>query len=639
MKQWIASTLLMTCLVGCGGGGSSENGEIESPPPAVTPPPSDGSDNPPEDDANDPPTITGLSDLTLDENTSGTLSPTVDGSDDIDDYSWTQISGPELPLSHSDMAISFTVPEVEPEGDVIVLRFNVSSSNGTSAEKEVTVYVENVNILPVIQGFSTTDIALGEVVQFDASSSYDPDGEIVEWSWTVDAPSSSSATFSTPSQASTDFTPDVEGSYDVTIIVTDDLGGSREVVRSMQVTIPNTPPVADAGRDASILTTHTFQFDGSNSYDEELGELTYSWTLAIPENSTSTLNNPDNMFPSFTPDIPGTYTATLTVTDEEGLSDSDSVVITADNENLPPVAEPGTDITGKTGDVISMDGTGSYDPEGEELSYLWSLSSPDSSTASLDDSSSATPSFVPDIEGEYQLTLIVSDGTLDSEPQTVIATIEIGNSAPTANAGANQSGEILDTFTLDGSASSDPDGDMLTYQWTVTSQPEGAQANLSNATLEQATFSADVAGDYVVYLQVSDGEFTSTDVTTISLIHSQMKIWVIKNGERNGQTLGNGFHGTYTGPARAEERDGGTYELEITGSAVTVEVTSYDKNDVVDPYIRGLPDGTSTFEPGEVIRFTMVYPGSLEADQSLWYEIYIPEYDFTATWEATRTIP
>ncbi|WP_414828190.1 PKD domain-containing protein [Alteromonas sp. H39] len=632
MKQWIAPTLLLLSLVGCGGGGggsdsSGGNGGNGGTP---TPPPSE---------SNTPPTINGLSDISLSENSSGNFSPTVDSESNIDDFSWTQVSGPEMQISPSDMNLGFMTPEVGPEGDVAVFRFTVSASNGQTTNKDVSLNIENVNKLPVIQGVEAQDSIIGEVIEFDASSSFDPDGEIVTWNWTIDTPSSSSASLSTSDAAKTEFTPDVEGTYEVTVRVTDDLGGSSETVRTIEVSASNTPPVADAGRDANILTAHTYQLNGSNSYDEEMGELTYSWTLTVPADSATVLANANNMFASFTPDIPGTYSATLTVTDEGGLTDSDTVEITADNENLPPVAAPSANQTGKVGDVITIDGSASYDPEDEALDYLWSLSPPDGSTVVLDDNASASTTFTPDVEGEYLVTLVVNDGVFDSEPETTTVTIEIGNSAPVANAGENQLGEISETYTLDGSASTDPDGDMLTYQWTLSSQPEGSQANLSNDTLEQATFTADKSGDYVFYLEVSDGELTSTDVTTITLSHPQIKFWVLKNGERNNQLLANGFTGTYIGVALEDDFETGDFELEVTGAPITVEVESYDENNVVDPYFNGLPDGTSTIEAGEVVRFSLVFPGSLEGSQFLRFKIYIPEHDYTVMWEASRSLP
>lgn len=87
------------------------------------------------------------------------------------------------------------------------------------------------------------------------------------------------------------------------------------------------------------------------------------------------------------------------------------------------------------------------------------------------------------------------------------------NSAPVANAGSAQSVVIGTLATLDGSASSDADGDTLTYLWALTAKPAGSTANLSSATSVRPTFNVDVAGTYVASLTVNDGKVSSAPAT------------------------------------------------------------------------------------------------------------------------------
>jgi hypothetical protein len=86
------------------------------------------------------------------------------------------------------------------------------------------------------------------------------------------------------------------------------------------------------------------------------------------------------------------------------------------------------------------------------------------------------------------------------------------NQAPVALAGASQNVPAGAVVTLDGSASSDTDGDALTYQWTLTARPAASVAVLSSASAARPTFVVDVAGRYSARLIVSDGRIDSAPV-------------------------------------------------------------------------------------------------------------------------------
>lgn len=94
--------------------------------------------------------------------------------------------------------------------------------------------------------------------------------------------------------------------------------------------VPNTAPVADAGRDLKALNDAVVVLDGSASSDAEGDSLTYNWTLVSkPAASVVTLSNSTSVTPTFTTDVPGTYTASLVVNDGTSNSNTDTVNITA----------------------------------------------------------------------------------------------------------------------------------------------------------------------------------------------------------------------------------------------------------------------------------------------------------------------
>src|SRR5699024_2354177 len=143
------------------------------------------------------------------------------------------------------------------------------------------------------------------------------------------------------------------------------------------------------------------------------------------------------------------------------------------------------------GQTFTLDGTGSFDNDGDVLTYSWSLTGPDGSTAALDDTTTAEPAFTPDLVGTYTVNLVVNDGTFVSASDSVIITVlPVPNEAPAAEAGTDQSALVGAEVVLDGSGSTDPDGDTLTYAWTLTT-PDGSTATLADATTATPSFTPD----------------------------------------------------------------------------------------------------------------------------------------------------
>lgn len=103
-----------------------------------------------------------------------------------------------------------------------------------------------------------------------------------------------------------------------------------------------------------------------------------------------------------------------------------------------------------------------------------------------------------------------------------------GNTAPVAEAGDNFTAPTGSNVVVDGSASSDSDGDQLTYLWEFSSAPGGSAATFSNSASVSPSFVPDAAGSYVLQLTVSDGSETHSDTVTIT---AETKDWIINNSE------------------------------------------------------------------------------------------------------------
>lgn len=183
---------------------------------------------------------------------------------------------------------------------------------------------------------------------------------------------------------------------------------------------PNQPPEADAGPDQSGLVTDRFDLDGSRSDDPDGDTLSFAWSFVDqPTTSTATITDEDRPDPWFVADRPGTYLLELAVDDGRAVS-TDRVAVTVTAPNTGPVANAGQDDTVDPGDLVVLNGSLSYDPEGDPLTYEWSFASvPQGSSAFLADPGTALPNFTADVAGTYVITLVVSDGVASSSPDAV----------------------------------------------------------------------------------------------------------------------------------------------------------------------------------------------------------------------------
>ena len=182
--------------------------------------------------------------------------------------------------------------------------------------------------------------------------------------------------------------------------------------------------------------------------------------------------------------------------------------------NRPPTANAGPDRTAAIGELVTLDGSASTDPDGQALTYSWSfISRPAGSSAVLAAATSMNPTFSPDRDGDYVIQLIVSDGTLSSSPDTVQITTR--NSPPVAKAGADQRVAVGQAVVLDGTGSTDVDGDILTYSWSVITRPAGSVAEIQNGSQGIAGFTPDMVGTYSIQLIVHDGTDASAPDTLV----------------------------------------------------------------------------------------------------------------------------
>jgi PKD repeat protein len=297
--------------------------------------------------------------------------------------------------------------------------------------------------------------------------------------------------YATGNSASHTFTED--GLYVVTLILTDAFGAMS--VHNIIVTVLNHPPTADAGPDHSVSEDETITFHGHGS-DPGGGLLSFEWDFGDGHSATTALAPH-----AYTKQ--GTYTATLTVTDADGLTDTDTCSVTV--SNVQPVAGLTSNHTTEEGDIIGFYGTTSYDTPSDLplLTYSWDFGDGGTGTG-------VEVSHAYGDEGTYTVTLTVTDD--DDAVDTITMTLAVDNADPVASIDSVtcSADPILpdDVVSFSGSGTDAGTADTLSYGWSF--------GDGSTASGTSATHSYTSSGTYTVTLTVTDNDGgTGTATTTV----------------------------------------------------------------------------------------------------------------------------
>ncbi|MGA9763051.1 MAG: PKD domain-containing protein, partial [Gaiellaceae bacterium] len=440
---------------------------------------------------------------------------TLDGSGSTDpdgdslSYTWAQTDNggaPAVTLSDAHAAKpTFTAP-----AGTHTLVFSLTVNDGTldSAADTVTITVTNRD--PTANaGLDQPNVNSNASVTLDGSGN-DQDGDSLTYTWVqTDNGGAPDVTLSNSHAAKPTFTAPAGNHTLVFSLTVDDQNGGT-ATDTVTITVTNRPPVANAGPDQGVNSNATgVTLDGSASSDQDGDHLTYAWTQT--SGPTVSLSDATAHKPTFTAPA-GTHTLvfSLTVDDQNGGTATDTVTITV--ANRPPVANAGPDQGVNANTKVTLDGSASSDPDHDSLTYAWTqVSGP---AVTLSGATAQKPTFTaPAGNQTLVFSLIVHDGFVPSPADTV--TVGVGDRVPVANAGPDQSVNTGASVTLDGSKSSDPDGDALTYKWTQSAGPTVA---LSSTTAAKPTFTAPAAATSLTFkLTVSDGTLTGTDEVTVAV--------------------------------------------------------------------------------------------------------------------------
>jgi hypothetical protein len=568
---------------------------------------------------NQPPQLTVESNFSFNENEN--VSVTAEASDpdgSISSTRWAQNSGESVSFDATSGTLRFTAPEVPIEGSQLIFAFSATDNNESTTTIIVTIDIVNINKPPIIVVSDTLTFNERENALVNITPS-DPDGEVSE---TVFLQLSGTevevnADLNGDGIAISFTAPEVGVNGEVLefeYTATDNEGASTTVVISINIINVNRAPFAIVGDDISVFLGSAAEVSASNSFDPDGDIITFEWAVTGPEGSTTVIEPTTNAITSLVPDIAGEYEATVTVTDPEGLTDTASITVTALVGNLPPIARITGQATNNTGSIIELSGLNSSDPENASLTYTWSLVSPETSAAFLSSTTNELISFTADVDGQYIIQLIVNDGELNSQTETFTVNTTTLNSAPIADAGENARYPKDTLVTLDGSASSDIDGDTLSYSWSLISRPGGSTAILSDRLTTNPTLTPNVVGDYVFRLTVTDGtEVTEANVTITVFLAELVLCYPVATASNSDCEISR-YGWPFTGEAiNPRITTTGTfyelalYRIKAIGRDYTMRLSIEDRNNIVTPFFTGIEDG-QIIRDGESFNFTANMP-------------------------------
>lgn len=386
-------------------------------------------------------------------------------------YNWITSNGKEF--SSKDFEYKF-----EKSGTYVIKL--IVSDGKSSVEKAIQVTVSDAAFSAdiTVESNSKREVSLSAKVNGEVSSD-------AKYLWNMGDGSSELT------GKSVEYTYKKDGSFTIELTVVD---GDKTVKTSKVVSVSATNALPSASFEYKV-TANTVNFTNLSS-DSDGDDLTYEWDFGDGNKST-------DASPSHTYEFDGTskeFAVKLTVSDGKQTSvvEKSVKVTNASAENNAPVADFTSSVNGTTVTFANK----SSDADNDTLTYEWDFG--DGETSAKE---SPSHTYSVDKETEFTVTLTVSDGKdTDVVEKTVKVSAATGNQAPVAKFTSKVSGTVA-TFT---NASTDPEGDELTYLWDF------GDGKTSDEESPSHTYPAE-SKDYTVTLTVSDGVNSSKTSSKVNV--------------------------------------------------------------------------------------------------------------------------
>lgn len=477
----------------------------------------------------------------------------------VAEWKWSLVAlpaGSQAVLSSTSAQSPSLVPDVM--GSYTVQVQVKDSAGHWSAPATRNVTVNCGGHAPVVQAITTSPVegaftpAAGSVVTLSAQvSDADNDGacnlgQTFSHAWTLVRPHGSSAQLNAGSLSNPSFVPDLSGTYRVELVVTDSTGrASQPFVRNVVVPCGSTPPTITsltidpvqpvAHEEVQLAVTATDP-DNNPAGCNLSQTLSFAWELVTPAGSAARLTSTTGAAPSFVPDLPGDYEVRVRATDSTGLSSEVEVgAFLLDCGWAPPQAFITASASSvNAGQRVELDASAQQLDQSATCSlprsYTWSwsiTSKPAESRAELNGAHLVKPSLVPDVLGDYEVTLVATDdlGRSSAPVSEVVRAVQCGDAIPEATIHAPV--RVIapnSALTLTGvgtTADNNPPqcslNRTLFYSWSIVSAPSGAEAVLTAPHAAETDFLGDLPGTYTAQLIVTDDLGRTSAAATVEV--------------------------------------------------------------------------------------------------------------------------
>ena len=528
-------------------------------------------------------------------------------------YNWSFVSGPVPNVSLLPSSTSAT-----PNFNGIIhgtYTFSLQVHDGVRLSTPDLVNVTISNTPPMAHAGFDSVAPVSVLFNLDGSRSLDPEAAgALTYLWTEDTDNPVTGLLVGANTATPNFTPPQAGQYVFYLDVDDFEGEPATQTASVTVLVVNTganstPPYANGGPLRSVNVSSLARLDGRVSADPDPAGITdWWWTLVEGPATTLTFQDQPQVYASIV--TRGAYRLALSAEDSIPLTSPRAIgrILAHTPTNKLPKASAGSDIRSQLGQVVTLNGSASADPEGGTLYALWQqLEGP---PVVLSNVNVLSPSFGPTVAERYRFRLHVSDvaGTWQDFDDTVVVVSPAANQPPLASArihpvsDPDADGRVAagGPVFLDASASTDVDGPSpLTVRWVQTSGPWVA---LSDPTLTQPNFTPPIIGRYTFDLIAYDGAAeTRATVNVLAEIGPvgppTASARLSLASDPDGDSIVNGYTGqalTLDGTASFTKPTGGTlyYQWQQIGGPWVV----FDNPESATPSFTPSGDGIYTFE-------------------------------------------